>query len=186
MLRTNHGPFMCSWPIGEAHQHFRDHSVGTYHKPYNNISSHLGHPKDKTPDPQKCGVVYEIKCPDCDESYVGETARAMSTRLKEHVSLSNPQTAIAEHRTSEGYNIQMRTLKSSAGKTTYGEGRSRIDRDPHQETRTQPRPGVWPPEDLRSAATVMWRTERFPPQAWWRAHDGSATSLFAKLQSSER
>lgn len=35
---------------------FHSHGVGTYHKPYNTIRSLLVHPKDKTPDCNKCGV----------------------------------------------------------------------------------------------------------------------------------
>ena len=43
----------------------------------------LVHPKDKNKKEQQCGVVYEIKCEDCKEKYVGETARTLGTRLKE-------------------------------------------------------------------------------------------------------
>ena len=68
---------------------FKEHGVGTYHKPYNTIKSLLVHPKDKTPDMNKCGVVYEIACPECDEKYIGETARAMSTRLTPQSQIHN-------------------------------------------------------------------------------------------------
>ena len=84
---------------------FRSHGVGTYHKPYNTIRSMLVHPKDKTPDSNKCGVIYEISCQDCDAKYVGETARAMSIRLKEHLNPKTPQSAVAEHCKGEGHNI---------------------------------------------------------------------------------
>ncbi|KAJ8026455.1 hypothetical protein HOLleu_31276 [Holothuria leucospilota] len=52
----------------------------------NTIRSLLIHPKDKTPDSYKCGVIYKINCPECEETYIGETARAMQARLKEHKS----------------------------------------------------------------------------------------------------
>ena len=57
--------------------------------------------KDRIPEEKMKGVVYKVKCNDCQESYVGETLRSMTVRLKEHerhtrfgrVDLS----AIAEH-----------------------------------------------------------------------------------------
>ena len=78
---------------------FRDHGVNAYHKPINTIRSFLVHPKDKTPDCDKCGVVYKINCSDCKDTYVGETARAMSVRFDEHTTTdtSAPLTAVGEH-----------------------------------------------------------------------------------------
>ena len=43
---------------------FKAHGVGTYHRPINTIRAILVHPKDKTPDPQKCGLVYQVECPE--------------------------------------------------------------------------------------------------------------------------
>ena len=40
--------------------------------------------KDKIPAEKTKGVVYEVKCKDCQESYVGVTLRSMTVRLKEH------------------------------------------------------------------------------------------------------
>ena len=66
------------------------------------------HPKDKTPDHNKCGVVYKVQCPDCTDFYVGETSRTLGTRLKEHSNLktANP-TAVAEHSKLHRHNINM-------------------------------------------------------------------------------
>ena len=33
---------------------------------------------------EKCGVVYELSCKDCDSMYIGETGRWLSDRIKEH------------------------------------------------------------------------------------------------------
>jgi hypothetical protein len=71
--------------------------VGTYHKPFNTLRSLLVHPKDKTPTLNKCGVIYKIQCPGCPETYIGETGRALATRMKEHTKKSAPFTAIGEH-----------------------------------------------------------------------------------------
>ena len=53
-------------------------------RPANTIRSHLVHPKDKVDKLDKCGVVYHVQCDDCSADYVGETARALTNRLKEH------------------------------------------------------------------------------------------------------
>ena len=41
-------------------------------------------PKDKTESNHKCGVVYQINCNNCNASYIGETERALGTRISEH------------------------------------------------------------------------------------------------------
>ena len=57
--------------------------------------------KDKIPAEKKKGVVYEVKCKDCQESYVGETLRSMTVRLKEHERHTKNSridlSAVAEH-----------------------------------------------------------------------------------------
>ena len=40
--------------------------------------------KDKGKLEDRQGAVYEIKCCDCQASYIGETGRNLSTRLTEH------------------------------------------------------------------------------------------------------
>ena len=57
--------------------------------------------KDERKDEQKAGVVYEIKCKDCEKTYIGETARSAGVRAKEHYSRARNgrlgQSAVAEH-----------------------------------------------------------------------------------------
>ena len=38
----------------------------------------------------KSGVVYQLKCPRCSASYVGQTGRHLQTRLKEHLQRAGP------------------------------------------------------------------------------------------------
>jgi len=90
---------------------FRDHGVNAYHKPINTIRSFLVHPKDKTPDSNKCGVVYKIDCSECTDSYVGETSRALGTRIKEHTRATAPLTAVGEHSQVQNHNISMDDVK---------------------------------------------------------------------------
>ena len=75
----------------------KNHGVGTYHKPFNTIRSILVHPKDKTPDHKKCGVIYEVQCPECPEQYIGETGRTLETRMKDHLKSKPPRTAVGDH-----------------------------------------------------------------------------------------
>ena len=53
-------------------------------KPKHSLRSNLSHPKDQIPDADKSNVINKIGCHDCDASYVGETSRALKTRLSEH------------------------------------------------------------------------------------------------------
>lgn len=85
---------------------FRQHGVSTYHKPINTIRSLLVHPKDPITPGKKCGVVYKITCPECHEEYIGETGRALATRMKDHLSNRAPLTAVGEHRAQHQHGIQ--------------------------------------------------------------------------------
>ena len=90
---------------------FRSYGISTYHQPQNKIRSLLVHPKDKTSDENKCGIVYEITCDqDSRHKYIGETKRSLGTRLKEHQKLEHP-TAIGEHSISTGHSVSLRNSK---------------------------------------------------------------------------
>lgn len=63
---------------------------------FNNIIK--GH-KDILPKQSNSNVVYRINCRDCEASYVEQTSRLLSTRIKEHkkINYSNPS-VVHEHR----------------------------------------------------------------------------------------
>ena len=109
--KTNVGlPYMQG--TSEALTHvFKEHGVGTYHRPINTIRSILVHPKDKTPDAQKCGLVYQVECPECPLTYIGETGRTLATRMKDHLNLSNSLTAVGEHCAHEHHKITKDSVK---------------------------------------------------------------------------
>ena len=66
------------------------------------------HPKDKSPDSDKCGVIYKIDCPKCEDDYIGETSRAMNTRLKEHQRTKGQNlTAVGEHTHQHNHKINI-------------------------------------------------------------------------------
>ena len=49
-------------------------------------------PKDKDHFTNKSGIIYRYKCDrlECDEEYIGETARTFGERLKEHLKAPSP------------------------------------------------------------------------------------------------
>ena len=56
----------------------------------NTIRSILLYPKEKTPDAQKCGMVYQVECPEGPLTYTGETRRMLAMRMKDHLNFRNP------------------------------------------------------------------------------------------------
>ena len=61
----------------------------------------MGGVNDERKEEQKARVVYEIKCKDCEKTYIGEMARNAGVRGKEHYSHARhgrlDQSAMAEH-----------------------------------------------------------------------------------------
>ena len=91
-----------AYPISEVHPKklakiFKNHGVWAYDKHFNILCSILVHSKDKTPDHKKCGIVYEIQCPECPAQYVSETARTLETRIKDHPKQKYPWTGVGDH-----------------------------------------------------------------------------------------
>ena len=80
--------------------------------------------KDKTPTNKKKGVVYEIPCGDCELTYVGETPRTVTNRVKEHrravVKGDIQASAIASHVWQEEHKINVdktRVIDRATGMT---------------------------------------------------------------------
>ena len=73
------------------------------------LRSFIPSPKDPVPPFSRCGVVYEIKCKDCDNKYIGQTKNSLNTRLQQHkaaLRLCQPdKSAIAEHAICTGHQI---------------------------------------------------------------------------------
>jgi hypothetical protein len=86
---------------------FRNHNVGTYHKPINTIRSFLVHPKDKIADAKKCGVVYQVNCANCDATYVGEAIRSLNTRYNDHCKTTGATTAVGDHLKQHKHKIKL-------------------------------------------------------------------------------
>ncbi|CAN8032985.1 unnamed protein product, partial [Ixodes persulcatus] len=58
--------------------------IQTVFKPHYTLANVFPKPKDRTPADVQSGVVYKVQCGDCDATYIGETGRKRTTRLKEH------------------------------------------------------------------------------------------------------
>ena len=63
---------------------FKKHKIDVAMKPYKTIRNLLVHPKDRRELEEKSGVIYNIPCASCDQSYVGETGRNFGYRFSEH------------------------------------------------------------------------------------------------------
>ena len=61
-----------------------NYNIKVAKKPHQTIGNLFLKPKDPVPKDQTRGGIYSIPCKDCDKSYIGETKRKFSTRLKEH------------------------------------------------------------------------------------------------------
>ncbi|XP_071949894.1 uncharacterized protein [Antedon mediterranea] len=63
---------------------FNQHQIDTFFIPSNKIRQNLVHPKDHIEKDQVCGCIYKLQCLNCPQAYIGETGRALKTRIKEH------------------------------------------------------------------------------------------------------
>ena len=82
---------------------------------YKTIGQHLGHHKDPVLKEEQSGVIYKIRCKECDGEYIGETGRQLNVRTKEHqadVKYGRTQrSALAEHSVATGHEIAWEDVK---------------------------------------------------------------------------
>ena len=52
-----------------------------------------------------------MECPECPLTYIGETGRTLATRMKDHLNLRNPLTAVGEHCVHEHHKITKDSVK---------------------------------------------------------------------------
>ena len=74
---------------------FRSYNIALHVQAQNSLRSLLVAPKDPTHKLHRSGVVYGLKYADCPASYVGESARPLRTRIREH---KRPASPVGEHR----------------------------------------------------------------------------------------
>ena len=68
------------------------YGIEVHFKSGKTIKDELVEPKDKDHITNKSGVIYRYKCDmlECDEEYIGETARTFWERFKEHLKAPSP------------------------------------------------------------------------------------------------
>ncbi len=90
---------------------FNKRGVTVHMKPRNTLRQLLVAPKDKLDKKEQSGVVYRIPCKDCDASYVGESERALGTRLDEHRRKSGVNSVVVGHTTQTNHDIDWPKVK---------------------------------------------------------------------------
>ena len=90
-----------------------------------NLRKILVSPKDKTALEKQSGVIYSIKCKDCDSLYIGESGLKLEKRLAEHKSrVASSKSAISEHvECSKGHNIDWENEKCWKGNQKIFQGK---------------------------------------------------------------
>ena len=83
--------------------------IKTTFQPINTLRQLIVHPKDPIPKEDKAGVVYQIPCSDCPQTYIGQTGRTLGQRIKEHKKAVKDRnvitSALAEHTCQTGHTI---------------------------------------------------------------------------------
>ena len=83
--------------------------IKTSFQPTNTLRQVLIRPKNPVPKENRSGVVYQIPCSRCPQTYIGQTGRTLEQRLKEHqqaVRDRNTSTsALADHVCSTGHPV---------------------------------------------------------------------------------
>ena len=84
----------------------KKYGIQVHFKSGKSIKDELVAPKDKDHLTKKSGIIYRYKCDrlECDEEYIGETARTFGERYKEHLKAPSP---IYDHCNTSGHNITL-------------------------------------------------------------------------------
>ena len=92
----------------------RGFNIKVAHKPIGTISNILKKPKDKIEKEATRGIVYKIKCKDCDCVYVGQTSRALKSRVKKHakaIATLDENSLLAKHHMLHSHQIDLTSVK---------------------------------------------------------------------------
>ena len=88
----------------------RKRGVAVHHRPLQKLRNLLVNPKDKTPQMDQSGVVYQVSCQDCHSKYVGETERPLKTRIKEHS--KDTKSPLFAHAQATGHTVDFIDVKT--------------------------------------------------------------------------
>ena len=104
------GGFRCSLNLSEKvlsesiKRTCKKYGIQVHCKGGHTIKNLLMAPKDKDHILNKSGIIYKYKCHrvECDEEYIGESARTFSERFKEHL---KPPSPIYDHHNISGHAV---------------------------------------------------------------------------------
>ena len=84
----------------------KKYGIQVYFRRGKTIKDLLVAPKDRDHITQKSGIIYRYKCDrvECDDEYIGETARTFGERFKEHLKHPSP---IYDHSNITGHNTTL-------------------------------------------------------------------------------
>ena len=86
------------------------YGVQVHFKGGNTLKNWLMFPKDKDAIIKQSNIIYWLKCGriDCDEEYIGESARTFEERYREHLKAPSP---IFEHQNTTGHKTSVENFK---------------------------------------------------------------------------
>ena len=93
--------------LGESFKNIcKRYGIQVHFKSGKSIKDELVAPKDKDHITKKSGIIYRFKCDrlECDEEYIGETARTFGERFKEHLKAPSP---IHDHSNTTGHSTTL-------------------------------------------------------------------------------
>ena len=84
----------------------KKYGIQVHFKSGKSIKDELVAPKDKDHSTKKSSIIYRYKCDrmECDEEYIGETARTFGERYKEHLKAASP---LYDHSITTDHNITL-------------------------------------------------------------------------------
>ena len=91
--------------LSESYKYIcKQYGIDVHLKGGQTIKDCLMSPKDKDPINKKSWVIYRFKCDrvDCDDEYIGESARSFEERLKEYLKAPSP---IYDHHNTSGHDL---------------------------------------------------------------------------------
>ena len=98
------------------------YNIRVAHKPTTTLRHLLTNVKDRDEPNNRQGIVYKIKCSDCEASYIGETGRNLNTRLTEHKRATrngDVNNHIAVHHQLTNHNIDWDSAQCLTYSTNY-------------------------------------------------------------------
>ena len=88
----------------------RAYNIGTILRPQQTLASVFKKPKDRLEEKRIPGIVYKVKCRDCQFTYVGESKRSWNSRATEHdpARAASRESAISNHAHTTTHDIHPR------------------------------------------------------------------------------